>query len=71
MPDLDLRKTLKPLYQPSAKQPALVTVPLFNCFMVDGTGDPNDNPRFEAAVQALYALSYTLKFQLKKSGRED
>lgn len=71
MPKLDLKKTHKELYQPSAAGVTLVNVPEFTYFMIDGTGDPNDNPAFEEAVQALYSLSYTLKFDLKKQGRED
>jgi len=68
---LDLKKTLKELYQPSAKEPAFVEVPELTYFMIDGVGDPNDNPSFEAAVQPLYALSFTLKFAQKKAGGED
>ena len=37
--------------------------------MVDGRGDPNNSKSFEQAVEALYSLSYTLKFSLKKSPR--
>ena len=33
---------------------------------VDGTGDPNTSPYFAAAVQALFSVSYTVKFALKK-----
>ena len=71
MSRLDLKKTLKELYQPSAKEPAFVDVPELAYFMIDGSGDPNDSPAFEAAVQALYALSFTLKFSQKKNGGED
>lgn len=71
MARIDLKKTLKELYQPSATEPALVTVPELTYFMIDGAGDPNGNPAFEAATQALYALSFTLKFAQKKSGGED
>jgi hypothetical protein len=35
--------------------------------MIDGEGDPNTSPAFTHAVEALYSLSYTLKFSLKKS----
>ena len=35
--------------------------------MVDGEGDPNTSKTFEEAIEALYSLSYTLKFSLKKS----
>jgi hypothetical protein len=34
--------------------------------MVDGTGNPNDNAWFQEATGALYAVSYTLKFSLKR-----
>jgi hypothetical protein len=37
--------------------------------MVDGQGDPNTSQSFQEAVEALYSLSYTLKFTLKKSPR--
>lgn len=67
MAKLDLKKTLKELYQPSATKVALVRVPEFTYFMVDGAGDPNGKPEFEQAVQALYSLSYTLKFDLGRA----
>jgi hypothetical protein len=71
MSKLDLKKTLKELYQPSAKEVSLVTVPEFTYFMIDGSGDPNTSAHFAAAVEALYSLSYPLKFDLKKAGGED
>ena len=42
-------------------------VPPLSYLMVDGEGDPNNSPAFQEAVEALYSLSYTLKFSLKKS----
>ena len=30
--------------------------------MVDGSGDPNTSQDFQDAIQALYSVSYTLKF---------
>ncbi|MBM4275190.1 MAG: hypothetical protein FJ134_12120 [Deltaproteobacteria bacterium] len=62
----DLKKTFKELYTASAKTPALVEVPRFQFLMVDGAGDPNANPFFQEAAAALFSLSYTLKFTLKK-----
>jgi len=62
----DLRKQLAPLYKASAKEPVLVTVPAMNFLMVDGRGDPNTAPEFQQAIDALYGLSYTLKFAYKK-----
>lgn len=38
-----------------------------NFLMVDGEGDPNRVPEFQEAVEALYGVSYTLKFMLKRS----
>jgi hypothetical protein len=67
MEKLDLKKKWKHLYQPVAGTIAAVDVPPFNYLMVDGEGDPNTALAFEQAVEALYSLSYTLKFSLKKS----
>jgi len=70
MEKLDLKKEYKHLYNPSAKQVALVTVPRFNFIMIDGTVPPNikvdDAPDYQNAVEALYSLSYTIKFMCKK-----
>src|ERR1035441_3167124 len=67
MEKLDLKKKWKHLYQPSAAAIATVDVPPLTYLMVDGEGDPNISPAFTQAIEALYALSYTLKFSLKKS----
>lgn len=64
---IDLKKDLKHLYQPTAKVVAEVNVPEFNFLMVDGKGDPNISPDYTQAVEALFAVSYTVKFMLKKS----
>lgn len=64
---LDLKKQLKHLYQPSTKEVALVAVPAMNFLMIDGQGDPNTSPEYVAAIEALYAVAYTLKFMVKKS----
>ncbi len=69
MEKLDLRKTYKHLYHPSAREVAEVDVPPMNYLMVDGRGDPNTAPAFAEAIEALYAVSYTLKFMLKKGAK--
>jgi hypothetical protein len=69
MEKLDLKKQWKHLYQPPAGEITTVTVPPLTYLMVDGEGDPNTSKSFEQAVEALYSLSYTLKFSLKKSPR--
>lgn len=70
MDKLDLRKTYKHLYQPSAKKVELVEVPPLQFAMIDGeieagTG-PGDSPSFQQALEALYGISYTLKFASKR-----
>jgi hypothetical protein len=62
----DYKKELKPLYGPSAKKVELVDVPEMNFLMVDGAGNPNSTQSYAEAIEALYALSYALKFMVKK-----
>ncbi len=62
---IDLRRELRYLYNPSASRPQTVKVPRFNFIMIDGRGDPNAE-EFGEAVQALYNLSFALKFMVKK-----
>jgi hypothetical protein len=69
MEKIDLRKEWKHLYAPSAKQAALVKVPKFNFVMIDGEIEPGASPgtsqAFGEAMEALYGMSYTLKFTSK------
>ncbi|MBI4316518.1 MAG: GyrI-like domain-containing protein [Chloroflexi bacterium] len=65
MKKVDLRKQYKHLYAPSAKAVGVVDVPPLNFLMIDGQGNPNTSPDFGAALEALYAMSYTLKFAVK------
>jgi hypothetical protein len=71
MKKLDLRKELKYLYTPSSKKIESVDVPAFQFVMVDGkieTGmSPGTSPGFQEAMQALYGISFTLKFNSKLS----
>jgi hypothetical protein len=69
MEKLDLKKQWKPLYEGKAGVIVAVDVPPLTYLMVDGEGDPNTSQAFQEAVEALYSLSYTLKFSLKKSPR--
>jgi hypothetical protein len=61
---IDHRKTLKPLYQPSSKTPAIVDVPPMNFLIVDGRGKPDGN-QFPQAASILYPLAYTLKWMVR------
>lgn len=71
MDKLDLKQQLKHLYQPSAKQFEIVDVPPMNFLMIDGVGDPNTAAEYSQAVEALYSLSYTIKFAVKKQQEID
>src|SRR5678815_4260031 len=62
----DLRQTLKQLYSPSPKVVGLVDVPELPFLMLDGAGNPNTAPAYAEAIEALYSVSYTLKFMLKR-----
>src|SRR5512141_3120299 len=70
MKTLDLKKQYKNLYQPSAKKIEIVQVPNLQFVMIDGAiekgSEPGKSPSFAEATQALYGISYTLKFMLKK-----
>jgi len=70
MKKIDLKKELKHLYNPS-KEIALVDVPEMNFLMIDGAGDPNTSQDYKDAIEALYAVSYTLKFMVKKEKAVD
>lgn len=70
MEKIDLKKELKHLYNPS-KEIALVDVPEMNFLMIDGTGDPNTSQDYKDAIESLYAVSYTLKFMVKKEKAVD
>lgn len=67
MEKIDYKKELKQLYRPSAKKVEIVDVPKMNFLMIDGEGDPNTSQTYQEALGALYPLSYTLKFMIKKS----
>ncbi len=66
MDKIDLKKEYKHLYQPSAKAVVEVDVPAMNYLMIDGEGDPNTAQSFSDAIEALYMVSYTIKFLIKK-----
>lgn len=63
---IDLKKELKLLYNPSAKEVSVVDVPEMNFLMVDGQGAPS-SPQYMQSIEALFTVSYTLKFMVKKA----
>ena len=69
MEKIDLKKELKHLYQPSAREVVQVEVETFNFLMVDGEGDPNTSQAYAEAVEALFSVSYTAKFMVKRGAQ--
>lgn len=69
MEKIDFKKQLKHLYGPSKKEVVEVNVPAMNFLMVDGEGEP-ESEQYSQAIEALYKVSYTLKFLVKKGGME-
>jgi hypothetical protein len=70
MEKLDLRQQFRYLYSPSSKKVEVVDVPPLQFAIVDGSIPPEKGPgesaEFQEAVGALYGISYTLKFMIKK-----
>lgn len=69
MKKIDYKKELKQFYGASAKKVEVVEVPQMTFLMIDGEGDPNTSKSFQEAVEALFSISYPLKFMIKK-GKE-
>ena len=66
---VDLKKTLD-TYRARRGEFRLVDVPGTAYLMVDGHGDPNTEPAFAAAIEALYPVAYRVKFASKELGRD-
>lgn len=58
----DVKKEQKHLYAPARGTFSFVDVPEARYLAVDGAGNPNTVAAYAHAVQALYSVSYTLKF---------
>ena len=69
MEKIDLKKDLKHLYRPSAKTVVQVDVPELKYLMIDGDGGPTSTAYAEA-IEALFSVSYTAKFMLKKGAQQ-
>jgi hypothetical protein len=66
---VDLLRQSRALYAPG-RVPEIIEVPELLFLMVDGHGDPNGSPGYREAVEALYSVSYTLKFAIKRGPRQ-
>ena len=65
----DFRKKVGALYA-ARRDPAMVRVPALKYLVITGRGDPAKGKEFQEAIQALYALAYTLKFSGKPGSRQ-
>jgi len=70
MDKVDFKKEWKHLYRPSKKEFQIVKVPDLNFLKVDGHGDPNTADEYSDALEALYAVSYRVKFLSKALDRD-
>ncbi|MFB3739383.1 MAG: GyrI-like domain-containing protein [Candidatus Velamenicoccus archaeovorus] len=70
MPKVDLKRSMRRLYFPPSGQPVLVDVPEMAFLTIDGRGAPEEKP-YTDAVEALFAVSFALKFTIKRLDPED
>ncbi|MHA2055462.1 MAG: GyrI-like domain-containing protein, partial [Candidatus Hodarchaeales archaeon] len=70
MAKIDYKKKFKDIYQPKAKVVSVVDVPAFNFLMIDGKGYPGTSQEYQDAMATIYPISYTLKFMMKKKGKD-
>lgn len=59
------KKAEKDIYLPKTT-PALIAIPPYKFFTLEGRGNPNDEP-FAEAIGVLYSLSYGVKMYPKKN----
>lgn len=71
MSKIDLKKEFKELYTASKSKPAMVEVPKFKYLMIDGEGDPNTSIEYQEAMEALFPVSFKVKFISKKEKSQD
>ena len=67
----DYKKEYKEFYLPP-KKPHLITIPQMNFVAVQGKGDPNEPAgEYQAAMELLYGVAYTIKMSYKGSHKMD
>lgn len=66
---VDLKREQRELYAPPRDEFVEVEVPPLTFLQIDGHGAPH-GPAYTRAVEALYALSYPVKFASKAAGRD-
>jgi hypothetical protein len=71
MPKIDFKKEFKELYSASKDKPIILEVPEINYLMIDGQGDPNTSLEYKQAIEALFPVSFKVKFISKKEKSQD
>lgn len=66
----DFKKSLKSFYAPKNSEFELVELPTLRYLALDGSGSP-ESKEFSTAIEALYSLSYPLKFISKAATGKD
>jgi len=66
MEKIDYKKEFKHLYRPPTGKVVQVDVPTMQYLMIDGEGDPNTSESYSDALEALFAVSFAVKFLIKK-----
>lgn len=67
----DIRKSHKELYKALTTDFTVIEVPTLQFLAIDGHGDPNTAQSYREAVEALYSVSYSMKFDSKKNMDRD
>lgn len=71
MPKIDLKKQEKELYSPSTREVSFIDVQEMKYLMIDGEGDPSTSTEYHDAMEALFPVSYKVKFISKKDKSQD
>ncbi len=66
MEKVDYKKQFSDFYSVRKNTISVVEVPKMNYLTIDGEGDPNTSTDYKNAVEALFSLSYAIKFKIKK-----
>lgn len=66
MEKIDFKKQFSDFYSQRKNKITILDVPVFNYLSIEGKGEP-DSQLFLEAMEALYSVSYKLKFRIKES----
>lgn len=66
MEKIDYKKEMKMIYNPPRQKVGIVELPEMKFFTVSGMGNPNTSAQFREAVEALFSLSFAVKFALRE-----